>query len=216
MRIVRTCFPAESKKTILSGTRVFFIQNPPEVAVRKTKSIPSEGARLRNMSPRPRCAAVSASSGWNTTPSSRRFAVAGVVARCGRCASDDRDRDRAWREPARRHDRPRVRVEPLRRDGDGHALHRVVHVAAEVPRRLERLLAAGLVARGSTARTRRARHPTRTAKSATPTDPTSYRARLTPTSLHRRSTHRRQQPRRRPTTPGRRARTRLPRRYAHE
>jgi hypothetical protein len=51
MESLRTRLPDESKKTIVSGTRVFFIQNPPVVASGKTKSIPSFGARVRFINP---------------------------------------------------------------------------------------------------------------------------------------------------------------------
>ena len=77
----RTRFPAESKKTIVSGTSVFFIQNPPVVAPGKTKSMPSFGACLRFMSPRVRCAVVLATSGRKITPSRRSTAVA-LAAAC--------------------------------------------------------------------------------------------------------------------------------------
>jgi hypothetical protein len=73
---LRTRLPAESKKTIVSGTSVFFIQKPPVVVPGKTKSIPSFGAVLRFMSPRARCAGVLAISGRKVTPSSRSTAVA--------------------------------------------------------------------------------------------------------------------------------------------
>ena len=58
MDSLRTRFPLESKKRIVSGTSVFFIQKPPDVVSGKTKSIPSFGARVRFMSPRERCADV--------------------------------------------------------------------------------------------------------------------------------------------------------------
>jgi hypothetical protein len=76
----RTRFPAESKKTIVSGTSVFFIQKPPLVDSGKTKSMPSLGARVRFMSPRERSSDVFATSGLNVTPSSRSTAVARSVA----------------------------------------------------------------------------------------------------------------------------------------
>jgi hypothetical protein len=72
----RTRFPAESKKTIVSGTSVFFIQKPPVVVFGNTKSIPSRGTRLRCMSPRLRCAGVFASSGRIVAPSIRKAAFA--------------------------------------------------------------------------------------------------------------------------------------------
>ena len=72
----RTRLPAESKKTIVSGTSVFFIQKPPVDVPGKTKSMPSFGACVRCMSPRDRCAVVFATSGRKITPSRRSTVVA--------------------------------------------------------------------------------------------------------------------------------------------
>ena len=75
--------PAVSKKTIVSGTSVFFIQKPPDVACENTKSIPSAGAFLRNMSPRCCCPEVSATG-------VKRYAVETEIRLRGRAA--------CWRE----------------------------------------------------------------------------------------------------------------------
>jgi hypothetical protein len=80
---LRTRFPFRSKNTMVSGTRVFFIQKAPVVSRWKTKSIPSAGALRRFMRPRDRASPVIASSGRNATPSSFRRAVG-----CARSAAD--------------------------------------------------------------------------------------------------------------------------------
>ncbi len=70
---------------MVSGTSVFFIQNPDEFGYLKTKSIPSFGAFDRFISPTERCPDVSATSGRIVRPSSVSTAVAAVPSlRAGR------------------------------------------------------------------------------------------------------------------------------------
>src|SRR5918996_3234553 len=155
MASLRTRFPRRSKKTIASGTSVFFIQKPPVVSPGKTKSMPSAGAFRRCMRPRARWSDVRATSGRNGTPSRRSFAVASVRAVAPAAAPARTRALVASTASTIRTATPERygRKLPLPATGGGHhdrnTLDGVVRVATEIPGRLERLDVPGLVARAA-------------------------------------------------------------------
>ena len=131
---------------------MFFIQKPPLVVSGKTKSIPSFGAFVRLMSPVARCDGVRAISGRNGIPSRRSPTVdppdAPTAPAQGEGADECEDDDAGRRQSHAPESRgccsgAETKTSSEVRsgdDGDADPLNRVVHVATEVPHRVERLL----------------------------------------------------------------------------